>query len=179
MLPSISFPVANSTTSRPDNKLHDMQNAISRLDSVASDTARSRKKMAADRLEALKSRLQMLRMFPPNNSKNMAREVARLAKEIASVVHDYAEASKGLPTSSAENAANAMSATGDEDSKFLTLAKQLAAQIKALLDASAKKGHRNHDEADVIDNAIRDAEHALGSQVGSSAYSLGTLSVHA
>lgn len=181
MLHSISFSAFNSTTSSPDNKLQDMQNALSRLDSVASDAARSRKKMAADRLEALKSRLQMLRMFPPTNSKSLAQEIARIAKEIASAVHDYADAGKNLLSSSTESAASAMSAMGDEDSKFLSLAKQLAAQAKALLDAVSKKDDRHKDAINEMDNAIRDAERTLGVQASNATFTPlnSTFSVHA
>lgn len=74
----------------------DASRAIAQLHATPQDTAQEKKAAAAHEIERIKERISMLmRMGNVGNPKANLREIAQLAKELASVAHEYAAASGG------------------------------------------------------------------------------------
>jgi hypothetical protein len=96
-----------------DEKTQQALDALRQMKQIRSQAGNDRKTRAKEKLERLKARLKMLRMFG-GDGKKVARQAAEIAKQIAAAAKDYAASSGGdAGTASGGGDAGAASGGGD------------------------------------------------------------------
>ncbi len=131
-------------------------------DSIAEaniSAAEHRKALAAQQLEALRERLRIMMLFS-SASKGNAEAAAKIAREIAAAVKQYADGSSTLTDAG-------QTAGSDADQKFLSSAKQLSSQVKAIIAAESRKDKKLDKESlraavNEMDSAIWEAARVIG-----------------
>lgn len=137
--------------------------AQSVADSIAEaniSAAEQRKALAARQLEDLRERLRIMMLFSAAASKGNAEAAAKIAKEIAAAVKQYADGSSTLADAG-------KTAGSDADQKFLNSAKQLASQVKTIIAAESRKDKKLGKDSlraavNEMDSTIREAERVAG-----------------
>ena len=133
---------------------------VQKINDITDEVAAKRKSIAAEQLNALREKLRIMLMFSSLDNKNNAATAAQIAKEIAGAVNDYANASGD------HGQAQGLS---QQDQQFLNTAKQLAAQVKAIIVSETEKARRKHQTPEshhaivsTMDAAIEHLSHTLG-----------------
>ncbi|OJX68331.1 hypothetical protein [Magnetospirillum sp. 64-120] len=139
------------------------QEGVEALDKVlqARKQARSDRKAAArQKLEELKKRIQMLKMLAAG-SKDAARELARLARELKGAARDYrsTEPASDITTSTttAESHAAERDAEAKADKEFATEVKRIGQLLKSLLK---RRQPEDDEEKRGLDRARKDLQSA-------------------
>ena len=177
-----------STVMDPDaaQKFRDEQarlkQTIQQLQAAKTESNAEKKEAARQKIERLKAQIQALRMMTGGDPKAVAKQAARLSRELASAAREYASASSGgavsIPTATApvtaENVSpeNAKSVTpvptiqagtestlspNEEDANFAREARRLLNELKKMVQDAKEKMKAENNDTRAADQNLSDA----------------------
>ena len=129
------------------------QNVADSIAEANISAAEHRKALAARQLEDLRERLRIMMLFSGSSSKGNAEAAAKIARDIAAAVKQYADGSSSLANAGAAG-------SSDADENFLNSARQLSSMVKAIITAEARK--EKDSEKDNLKSAVRQMDSAIG-----------------
>jgi hypothetical protein len=142
------------------------RNALESMKQATKAARGQRKGQAAQKVERLKRELDSLRQFAAGgNPKAVARQAARIARELAAAVKESG-VGLGAPVTGAE----------DVDAKASAEARKLARQIKALVEEQRRKA-KDDDEVDSQGRAASASADAIQSALAGTGAGIGLVAL--
>ncbi|GAA0532380.1 phage repressor protein C with HTH and peptisase S24 domain [Rhizomicrobium palustre] len=114
--PALTAPAARNNVSTKlaeaqAEKLKEQQQALQQLKAMPKASSDNAKAQAKQRVEQVRQMLRQMKMLAAGNPKQMARQIAELAKELAAAVKEYAQTTGGSAAAATDAADMANAAT--------------------------------------------------------------------